>query len=191
MRGGGFWVFAYFGVKKVHNKPIEKKITSRLLLVSVMGALLTGCATKTPSAPPMTDQAAAFVSYGRAEMREDKVVFINESMNLTSADPNYDAFWHEYYPYETELKKINDQRIQLIRDYNFNYETMDDNIANNLAERALTIHKKKLELLKKYYEKIKRATSPVIAARFLQVEYRISLLMDAAIASETPLAEKK
>ena len=184
-------IFAYFGVKKVHNKPIEKKITSRILLVSVMGALLTGCATKTPSAPPMTDQAAAFVSYGRAEMREDKVVFINESMNLTSADPNYDAFWHEYYPYETELKKINDQRIQLIRDYNFNYETMDDNIANNLAERALTIHKKKLELLKKYYEKIKRATSPVIAARFLQVEYRISLLMDAAIASETPLAEKK
>jgi hypothetical protein len=191
MRGGDFLIFAYFGVKKVHNKPIEKKITSRILLVSVMGALLTGCATKTPSAPPMTDQAAAFVSYGRAEMREDKVVFINESMNLTSADPNYDAFWHEYYPYETELKKINDQRIQLIRDYNFNYETMDDNIANNLAERALTIHKKKLELLKKYYEKIKRATSPVIAARFLQVEYRISLLMDAAIASETPLAEKK
>jgi len=191
MRGGDFLIFAYFGVKKVHNKPIEKKITSRILLVSVMGALLTGCATKTPSAPPMTDQAAAFVSYGRAEMREDKVVFINESMNLTSADPNYDAFWHEYYPYETELKKINDQRIQLIRDYNFNYETMDDNIANNLAERALTIHKKKLELLKKYYEKIKRATSPVIAVRFLQVEYRISLLMDAAIASETPLAEKK
>jgi hypothetical protein len=191
MRGGDFWIFAYFGVKKVHNKPIEKKITSRILLVSVMGALLTGCATKTPSAPPMTDQAAAFVSYGRAEMREDKVVFINESMNLTSADPNYDAFWHEYYPYETELKKINDQRIQLIRDYNFNYETMDGNIANNLAERALTIHKKRLELLKKYYEKIKQATSPVIAARFLQVEYRISLLMDAAIASETPLAEKK
>ena len=191
MRGGGFWFLAYVGVKKVHNKPIAKKIKSGLWLVPVMGALLTGCATKTPSAPPLTDQAAAFVSYGRAEMREDKVVFINESMNLTSSDPNYDAFWHEYYPYETELKKINDQRIQLIRDYNFNYETMDDNIANNLAERALTIHKKKLELLKKYYEKIKRATSPVIAARFLQVEYRISLLMDAAIASETPLVDKK
>jgi len=139
----------------------------------------------------MTDQAAAFVSYGRAEMREDKVLLINDAMNLNSADPNYDAFWHEYYPYEAELKKINDERLQLIRDYTFNFKTMDDNTANNLAERALTIHKKRLELLEKYYEKIKRATSAVIAARFLQVEHQISLLLDVEIASKMPLLTKQ
>ena len=175
----------------MHNKSFKKKMTSRLWLVPVMGALMTGCATKTPSAPPLTDEAAAFVSQGRAEMRQDKVVFINESMNLTSADPNYDAFWHEYYLYEAELKKINDQRIQLIRDYEFNYDKMNDNIANNLAERALTLHKNRLELLQKYYERIKKATSPMIAARFLQVEYQISLLLDIEIASKTPLMNDK
>ena len=175
----------------MHNNSIKKKMTSGLWLVPVMGALLTGCATKPPSAPPMTDEAAAFVSYGRAEMRKDKVVFINESMNLNSSDPNYDAFWHEYYPYEAELKKINDERIQLIRDYKFNYDKMDDNIANNLAERALAIHKKRLELLKKYYENIKQATSAVIAARFLQVEYQIGLLLDVEIASKMPMLPEK
>ena len=175
----------------MNNKPIKKIMSPSLWLVPVMGALLIGCATKPPSAPPMTDQAAAFVSYGRAEMREDKVVYINESMNLTSSDPNYDAFWHEYYPYEAELKKINDERIQLLRDYKFNYKTMDDNTANNLAERAFTLYKNKLDLLHNYYEKIKKATSPVIAARFVQVEYRISLLLDADIASQMPLATKK
>ena len=175
----------------MHNKPAKKKITSGLWLVPVMGALLTGCATKPPSAPPLADEAAAFVSEGRAEMRQDKVVFINESMNLTPADPNYDAFWHEYYQYEAELKKLNDQRIQLIRDYGFNYDKMDDTIANNLAERALTLHKKKLELLEKYYEKMKQATSPLIAARFLQVEHQIGLLLDVEIASKTPLLPVK
>ena len=175
----------------MHNKSFKKKMTSGLWLVPVMGALMTGCATKTPSAPPLTDEAAAFVSQGRAEMRQDKVVFINESMNLTSTDPNYDAFWHEYYLYEAELKKINDQRIQLIRDYAFNYDKMDDTIANNLAERALTLHKNRLELLQKYYERIKKATSPMIAARFLQVEYQISLLLDVEIASKTPLMNDK
>lgn len=176
----------------MHNKSIKKKMASGLWLVPVMGALLTGCAsTKTPSAPPMNDEAAAFVSEGRAEMRQDKVVFINEAMNLNSADPNYDAFWHEYYPYEASLKKINDQRIQLIRDYKFNYDKMDDAIANSLAERALTLHKNKLDLLAKYYEKVKQATSPMIAARFLQVEYQVSLLMDVEIASKMPMLPEK
>ncbi|NTU50605.1 MAG: hypothetical protein HGA87_07020 [Desulfobulbaceae bacterium] len=175
----------------MYNKPIKKNITVSLSLVSVLVALLTGCATKPPSAPPMTDKAAAFISYGRAEMREDKVVLINESMNLTSSDPHYNAFWHEYYPYEAELKKINDERLQLIRDYLFNYENMDDTIANNLAERALVIHKKKLDLLKKYYEKIKHATSPSIAASFLQVEYQIGLVLDVEIASQMPLLTEK
>ena len=175
----------------MHNESNKKKMKSGLWLIPVMGALMTGCATKPPSAPPLADEAAAFVSEGRAEMRQDKVVFINEAMNLTSADPNYDAFWHQYYQYEAELKKINDARIQLIRDYQFNFDKMDDNIANNLAERALAIHKKKLDLLAKYYEKIKQATSPMIAARFLQVEYQISLLMDVEIASKTPMLPEK
>ena len=57
----------------MHNKFIKKKMTSGLWLVPVMGALLTGCAsTKTPSAPPMNDEAAAFVSEGRAEMRREQ-----------------------------------------------------------------------------------------------------------------------
>lgn len=179
----------------MHNKSIKKKVTSSLWLVPVMGALMTGCATKTPSAPPLTDEASAFVANGRAELRKDKVVFINEAMNLNEADPNYDlnydAFWHTYYPYEKELEKINDERIQLIRDYQFNYDKMDDNIANNIAERALAIHKKRLDLLTKYYEKMKKATSPLIATRFLQVEHQINLLMDVDIASKMPLFPEK
>ncbi len=180
----------------MQKNTIQKKMTSLFWLVPVMGALVTtGCATKAPSAPPMTDETAAFIANGRAQMREDKVVLINEAMNLNTADPNYDtiydAFWHTYYNYEGELRKINDERIQLIRDYQFNYENMNDSIANNLAERALAIHKKRLDLLAKYYEKMKKATSPLIAAKFLQVEYQISLLMDIDIASKTPLVPEK
>lgn len=173
----------------MYNQLIEKKMISGLWLV--MGALLNGCATKTPSAPPLPDQAAAFISYGRAQMRADKVVFINEAMNLNPSDTNYDAFWHEYYPYEAELKKLNDERLQLIRDYQFNLAKMNDSIADTLAKRALAIHKKKLELLEKYYQKIKETTSPLIAARFLQVEYQIGLLFDAEIASHLPLLPEK
>jgi hypothetical protein len=172
---------------------IDKKKACGLSVVAVMGALMAGCATNTPKAPPMTDKTNAYVEYVRADMRKDKVVLINEAMKLDPNDPNYNAFWHEYYPYEAEYKKLNDERLALIRDYmfNLNQNQMTDDTANNLADRALTIRKKKLALLEEYYDKIKRATSPTIATRFLQVEYEIGLLLDLEIASNMPLLKAK
>ena len=172
----------------MRSELINKKMTSKLWLIPVVGSFLTGCATQTtPSAPPLSDEAAAYVSSSRAQMREDKVLVINEAMDLEPSDPNNKAFWHEYYQYEAELKTVNDERVQLIRDYEFNYEKMDNQIADNLAQRALAIHKKKLELLAKYYEKVKKATNPIIAARFIQVEHQLGLILDIEIASQMPL----
>ena len=175
----------------MHTQYQKIKTTSLLCSAIAITGLTAGCATKTPSAPPLSDQAAAYVEYARADLRDDKVLLVDDAMNLHQGDPNYDAFWHQYYQYEAEQKAINDERIQLIRDYQFNYDQMDDNIANNLAERALSIRKKRLALLEKYYQKMKTATSPSIAARFLQVVNDISLLADIKIASEMPLLKKK
>jgi hypothetical protein len=172
------------------NILVDKKKARCLSAVAVTGALMAGCATETPKAPPMSDTAAAYVEYARADMREDKVVTINQAMKLDQNDPNYNAFWHEYYPYEAELKKLNDERLALIRDYQFNMNKMNDDTANRLAKRAFAIREKKLELLEEYYKKIRKATSPVIAARFLQVEYDIGLLLDLEIASNMPLLKK-
>ena len=169
---------------------VDKKKAWCLSAVAVIVVLLTGCATETPKAPPMSDRAATYVEYVRADMRQDKVVTINQAMKLDQNDPNYNAFWHEYYPYEAELKKLNDQRLALIRDYQYNLNKMNDDTADSLAKRAFAIREKKLELLEDYYKKIRKATSPVIAARFLQVEYDIGLLLDLEIASDLPLLKK-
>lgn len=192
-REEGFCVlrlFRLYGENKMINISVDKKKACCLSAVAVMGALLTGCATHTPKAPPMGDKAAAYVEYVRADMRQDKVLMVNKAMKLDQNDPNYDAFWHEYYPYESELKKLNNERLALIRDYRFNFDTMTDDTANSLAKRAFAIHKKKLELLEDYYGKIKKATSPIIATRFLQVEHDIGLLLDLEIASDLPLLKQ-
>lgn len=172
------------------NIPVDKKKTCCLSAVAVMGAMLTGCATETPKAPPMSDKTASYVEYVRADMRQDKVVMINQAMKLDQNDPNYNAFWHEYYPYEAELKRLNNERLALIRDYQFNLNNMTNDTANSLAKRAIKIRKERLELLEDYYGKIKKATSPIIAAKFLQVEHEIGLLLDLEIASDLPLLKK-
>lgn len=170
-----------------YKKLIKRTMVSSLYLMPAMGLLLTGCAATSPSATPMTDEAAAFVSLARAEMRNDKVLMVNDAMQLSSEDPHYNAFWHEYYKYEAELKNLNNERLELIRDYQFNFDKMDDGIADSLASRALSIHKRRLDLLGKYHQIIKHSTSPIIAARFLQVEHQINLILDVEIASQLPL----
>lgn len=172
------------------NIPVDKKKAWCLSAVAVMGALLTGCATETPKAPPMSDKTTSYVEYVRADMRQDKVVMINQAMKLDQNDPDYNAFWHEYYPYEAELKRLNNERLALIRDYQFNLNNMTNDTANSLAKRAIKIRKERLELLEDYYGKIKKATSPIIAAKFLQVEHEIGLLLDLEIASDLPLLKK-
>jgi hypothetical protein len=156
-----------------------------------MSLFISGCATeKTQSAPSLSDQTAVYVEEARAGMRNDKLLIINQAMNLGQGDQFYDAFWHQYYQYEAERKAINDRRLQLIRDFEFNYDRMNDDIANDLAERALLNRKDRLALLEKYYLSMKEATSPVIAARFLQVENDIGLMIDLEVASNLPLLRK-
>lgn len=176
---------------------MTRKFSTLIRISAITGTalvvvLLNGCATeKTPSAPALSDQAAAYAQNARAGMRQDKVLIINQAMNLKQGDPLYNEFWHQYYQYEAEQKTLNDERLQLIRDYEFNYNQMDNKIADDLAERALLQRKKRLALLEKYYGKMKEATSPVVAARFLQVENDIALMVDLEVASNLPLLRKK
>jgi len=173
----------------MHKNQIKNVLTPRLWLVTAMGAMLAGCATAPRTAPPMPDQTAGYVKAARADIRERKVAVIDAAMQLSPAE--HDPFWHVYYQYEAELKKINDDKLALIRDYEFNYSQMDDRTADQLARTALKIQGRMLDLRGKYYGKMKDATSAITAARFLQVEHQINLLFDLEIASQLPLLTKK
>ena len=64
---------------------------------------------------------------------------------------------------------------------------MNDEIADNLALRSLKIRDDRNELFRKYYGRIKKATSALIAGQFLQIENELNLLSDLKISTETPI----
>ena len=47
----------------------------------------------------------------------------------------------------------------------------------------------RVKLMRNYYKKFSKALSPKMAAKFLQVENQIWMLMDVQIASELPLVK--
>ena len=125
----------------------------------------------------------------RFSLRMDKLDFVKKAMGLDKEKEG--KFLDQYYRYDIELKKLNDERVALIKDYAENFEKMTDKEADKLVKQALKLRKQRTALLEKYYGKIAKATSKVIAARFMQVESVLQGAGDVAIGSSIPLMPKE
>ena len=160
-----------------------------VLLVCSSGALAqdhaqTGThAAASPSSDPQNIQA--YIDLLRADVRQQKAEMVGAVMQLSAADAA--KFWPIYEQYDVELAKLNDQRVANIEEYARAYNQMTDEKADELIQKALSYRKQRSELLAKYYELVKRALGGITAARFIQVEDQLLLVIDLQIDSSLPV----
>ena len=126
-----------------------------------------------------------YIELLKSDMRTEKVAVITEALQLTSEESS--AFWPIHREYELELSKIVDDRIELIKDYAQHYDNLTNEKAKELAKTVFELEKRRTKLKKKYFKKFEKAVSAVVAAKFIQIENQINLLVDLQIASELPL----
>ena len=127
----------------------------------------------------------AYVELLKSDVRTQKVAIISKALQFTNEESS--VFWPVHREYELELSKIIDDRIELINNYVQNYDNLTDEKARELARKVFALEKKRTKLKKKYFKRFERALSATIAAKFIQVENQINLLIDLQIASELPL----
>lgn len=127
-----------------------------------------------------------YVELLRQDLRTEKTAIVTESMMLTPEQG--EVFWPIYREYETEVAKIWDARIALIKRYAESYETLDDATADEIATSAMDLSMKRLKLREKYYGKLKKELGGVLAARFSQVDGLIENLVYVQVSGEMPLA---
>jgi hypothetical protein len=125
----------------------------------------------------------------RIDLRATKAQVIGDAMELTAAETQ--AFWRIYGEYDTELGKLNAKRINLLREFAQRYAAIDEAKAAQLSELTFEFMQRRLDLLQKYSKKLAKATSPVVAARFAQIENHLQMLVDVQIASEFPLVPRR
>ena len=129
----------------------------------------------------------AYAELLRSDLRSQKAAIITEVMAFTEAE---DAkFWPVYREYETELAKINDDRLALIKEYAGSSDTMTDAVADRMARGALDLEGRRHALKVSYYDRFKAVLPAKTAARFLQVENQILLLLDLQIAASLPIGQ--
>ena len=129
----------------------------------------------------------AYIDLLREDVRQQKAEIMGSVMVLSAQDAA--KFWPIYSEYDTELTKLNDQRAKNIKEYARTYTELTDEKADELIQKALAYQKQRGELVAKTYERVKQALGAITAARFVQVEHQLLLLIDLEIVSALPVAE--
>ena len=126
-----------------------------------------------------------YIKLMRSDVRQQKAEIMGVMMALTAADAA--KFWPIYNEYDADLTKLNDQRVENIKEYARTYNQMTDEKADELIKNALAYQNHRSELLAKTYDRVKEAVGAITAARFVQVEHQLLLIIDLQIASELPV----
>lgn len=134
---------------------------------------------------PKDQNVNAYVDLIRKDVRQQKAEIMGAVMVLSSDDAA--KFWPIYSEYDAELTKVNNQRVENIKEYARTYDQMTDEKADELIKKAMAYQKERAELLARTYERVKQALGAVTASRFAQVENQLLLIIDLQIASSLPI----
>jgi hypothetical protein len=138
-----------------------------------------------PDADAQKKNMQVYLDLLRKDVRQQKDEIMGAILVLSADDAA--KFWPIYSEYDVELTKLNDQRVENIKEYAHTYNQMTDEKADELVQKSLAFQKQRAELLAKTYERVKQAVGAITAARFAQIEHQLLLIIDLQIASSLPI----
>jgi Spy/CpxP family protein refolding chaperone len=158
------------------------RMLTTIFALFVMLSAASQAQTADASAKPLTDSDIQLL---RSNVQADKNTIIAHTMQFTDAESG--AFWPLYRDYARDQQVIGDERVQLIKDYALNYDSMDDPKAKDMVQRMINIEDETLNLREDYWPKFMKALGAKRAAKFYQVDARLSLIVTVQLTSAIPL----
>jgi len=162
------------------------RLTMRLR-TGLLAASIGLAALAASGRPALAQTPEKYLELLRSDVRAAKVEILTEALDLSNKDA--DAFWPIYRAYDAELATVGDRRVALIKKFAATYGTTTEEAAAAFAKEWFGIQDDRAALRRKYYGKVAKATSNIIAARFIQVEHLVGMLIDIQIAAELPLVQ--
>jgi hypothetical protein len=125
----------------------------------------------------------------QAALGMDKKAVVSEFVK--PSETQKDAFWKLYDEYETRRKDLGKQRIELLKQYADQYQTMTSKQADAWTKKVIDLQKKTDNLMSNYYGKVKAVSDGIVATQFYQIENFILLAIRAEIFNNITFVEKK
>jgi hypothetical protein len=152
-------------------------------------AVLTGLALLAAAgAAAAQDDNDKYIELIRQDIQAGKTAYMTEGMELTAEQG--EIFWPLYRDYLNDLSTIGDRQVALVKDYAANWDSMTQDKAAEIMKASFKNQKDKTALLEKTAKKVAKELDPITAARFVQLERALNLLIDVQLTSEIPLFQK-
>jgi hypothetical protein len=158
---------------------------TRLIVMATV--LLVASSAIAQTAAPAQSGTDTDIALLRSDVQAQKTDVIAHTMQFNDADAK--AFWPLYREYANKQQILGDQRVSAIKDYAAQYDTLTDGQADGLMARMLNFDKSRTDLRSEYYPKFKTAIGAKQAAKFIQVDNRLSLLVDLQLANAIPIIQ--
>jgi hypothetical protein len=123
----------------------------------------------------------------RKDLRSLKKQIIAANMSLTDAEAQ--QFWPIYDSYTAELATIMDKKYALLNEYAQNYTSLTNEQAESYIQGRAAVEESLMQLRLKYFPILRKALSGKSTALFFQMDWRLGLIMELQLASQTPLIE--
>jgi len=123
----------------------------------------------------------------RDVLKTEKKAAIAEVMMLSEEESQ--PFWTLYNQFESALYEVHNKRINIIKDYADNYETMTDEKADDLTNRMFKFEAELMKIEKSYYSKFKKIIPAGKAAKLMQANNKIETMVNYELAASIPLVE--
>ncbi len=123
------------------------------------------------------------------KLKADKKLVVAANMVLTDAES--EAFWPIYEEFQKDLQILNERYVKVIMAYadGYNADTITDESAMKLLKESMTVGADKAKMRKDYITKLSKVLPGKKVVRYMQIENKISAIVDYELATEIPLVE--
>ena len=153
-----------------------------VILAIALAFALVG--TRPASAQDLVDED---IKLFRKDLRSLRKQII--AANMVISDKEADQFWPVFEQYTQELVAKQDEKYALLKQYAQDYLTMTDTQAEKNIRGRAAVEQAILQVRLKYFPLFRKALSGKSTALFFQLDWRLGLIMDLQLASQTPVIE--
>ena len=133
------------------------------------------------------DQVDEDIKLFRQDVRSLRKQII--AANMVFNDKEAEEFWPLFERCTKDLVAIQDQKYALIKEYAQNYMTLTDEQAEKYVRGRAAVDDATLQVRLKYFPLFRKVLTGKSTAMFFQLDWRLGLIMDLQLASQTPLIE--